>query len=196
MGSRCRPEAPCCCCSERRTVTRAVRRPRHVRHPPRQHQPLHLRQGPALLPRGESCPPRGTSRPRRTSQSLAGVGHRQRQRAARADIDRPRLGTLAHRRGLKKALFETVGIGASWAHEQDHSSFDGHGGRSCPDRRDVDRDVGNRLGAAPELSERTVVGSGDQQLQESSADELRTRRILESDIQRLSAARPGLGLGW
>ena len=62
-----------------------LHRPGHLRHPPRQHQPSHLRQGCALLPRRQPRPVGGPGGPRRAAEPLARMGHRLRQRRARAD---------------------------------------------------------------------------------------------------------------
>jgi hypothetical protein len=54
-----------------------------------------LRQGRALLPRREPCSAGRPRRPRRAAQPLAGMGHRLRDSAIGANIDRPWLGTAA-----------------------------------------------------------------------------------------------------
>ena len=57
-----------------------LHRPGHLRHPPRQHQPSHVRQGRALLPRRQPRPIGGPGGARRAAQPLAGMGNRLRQR--------------------------------------------------------------------------------------------------------------------
>ncbi len=74
-----------------------LRRPRHVQHSSRQHLAHHLRQGRALLPRGEPGAPGRRDRARRVAQPLARLGYRLRHGAAVADLDRSRLGRVARR---------------------------------------------------------------------------------------------------
>ena len=101
---RCPRAARCCCCSAPPTAIRAATAiPTRSTSTATTSAHTHLRQGGALLPRGQPGPAGGPRRARRAAQPVARMGHRSRDCANGADVDGARLGSLANAGGLTES---------------------------------------------------------------------------------------------